>query len=91
MKPCLNCQTDHHNICDKRCVFYTPELEKIYEFYYVDDRNRGHCLKGPTYIHESIPIYQVHGINMTYKAFINHPKVIEYQYLLDHPELKAFI
>lgn len=66
--------------------------QKYYEYYYANIDGFIHRLDGPAYKCINGPfLFFVHGKILEEEAYWNHPDVIAFKYLKEHPELEAFV
>lgn len=81
-----------HNLCDSNSDFYDEDTHSVYEYFYVDDYHCLHRLDGPVFkkLDTGFIGYYIDGIDFNEKDYYNHPEVLKYKYLQQHPEMEAF-
>lgn len=93
-----------HNACDVNDEFFSKGTEGLYKYYYglpnmVRVRYKGnekgfgaHRLDGPACeTLDGIKYYLIQDYFYSEKDYWNHPDVIAYAYVKEHPELEAFV
>lgn len=84
-----------HNLCDPNDHFYNESFTSHYEYYYVNDLGdhfSAHKLDGPAVkFVGGNKCYYIDDVSYKEEEYYNHPKVKEYMYLQQHPEMKAFL
>lgn len=71
------------------------ECRKRFKYFYVilkDDCLLHHKLDGPALYHTQAGVsYYINGYWIGKNTYWNHPDVLAYKYLQEHPELKGFL
>ena len=94
------CNKKEYEECQKLTKFNLTTFEhllKTYYFCYVNNLIQSHNLDGPstqlTTTFDNMPGLRYYINDKCYdeKDYWNHPDVIQYQYLKQHPELEGFV
>lgn len=81
-----------NQIASKRRDYAFRFYRDSFKYYYINLEGDDHCLNGPSAetIEGKIYFY-INGLCFPETSYWDHPDVIAYQYIKDHPEMAAFV